>query len=139
MYLKNKFLINFLFVFIIKIIVNPGFSKEMNAQELYLSCNDYYSWVNKRYSVPVDEKILFNMGKCQGIIETLGKTMLTLCYERKRNANINKSLTANLEGVKTIDIVSKFLKIASNKGKLRAHSSHSYLLALMSTEWPCNL
>ena len=28
------------------------------------------------------------MGKCQGIMETLGRTMTTLCLEKKRNVNI---------------------------------------------------
>ena len=87
--------------------------------------------------MPVDEKVLFNMGKCQGVIETLGKTMLTLCYENRRNANINKKLAANLEGVKTINIIEKFLKKASSDGKLRSYSSYSYLINFISEQWPC--
>ena len=77
------------------------------------------------------------MGKCQGVIETLGKTMLTLCYERKRNVNINKNLTANLEGIKTIEIIEKFLRFAYSDSKLRSYSSSSYLISFISKSWPC--
>ena len=112
-------------------------SKDMNAAELYKSCGNYYQWVTEKYSIPVDDKILFNMGKCQGIIETLGKAMFTLCYEKKRNANINKKLTADLQGVRTIDIIEQFLKYASMDDKLRTYSSNTYLLNFISKYWPC--
>ena len=110
---------------------------ERTAHELYTSCSNYFDWVNKDYKIPVDQKTLFNMGKCQGIIETLGRTMLTLCYEKKRNMSINSKLTANLKGIKTIDIVKKFVKKAYNDGGLRSISSHSYLLDFISKTWPC--
>ena len=55
------------------------------------------------------------MGKCQGILETTGKIMSTLCaVERKRNVNINKQLTANLEGVRTVSLVKEYVFVASS-------------------------
>ena len=91
MYLNNIIIKLRVFLFmIVFLIIKPGFTKDTNAQEIYYSCKNYFEWVNNSYSMPVDEKILFNMGKCQGVIETLGKTMLTLCYENRRNANINR-------------------------------------------------
>ena len=77
------------------------------------------------------------MGKCQGIIETLGRTMTTLCLEKKRNVNINSKLTANLNGIKTIDLIQSFLKYASRDNKLRSYSASSYLADFMSQKWPC--
>ncbi len=126
-----------LYFFLILSNIKYSFSIDMNADELYKSCSDYYKWVDKDYSIPVNDKILFNMGKCQGVIETLGKTMLTLCYERKRNVNINKNLTANLEGIKTIEIIEKFLRFAYTDSKLRSYSSSSYLISFISKSWPC--
>ena len=77
------------------------------------------------------------MGKCQGIMETLGRTMTTLCLEKKRNVNINKKLTANLNGIKTIDLIQSFLKYASQDSKLRSYSASSYLAGFISQKWPC--
>ena len=77
------------------------------------------------------------MGKCQGIIETLGKTMLTLCYEKKRNLNIDNKLTANLKGVKTIDIVEKLVENAFLEANLRGISAQTYLIFLINKIWPC--
>ena len=112
-------------------------SKEMNAEEIYKSCKDYYNWVKGNYSQKVDAKTLFNMGKCQGVIQTLGKTMITLCYESKRNVNINLNFTANLKDVKTMDIIEKFIKVAASDGDLRTYSYSSYLLSIISRLWPC--
>ena len=137
MYLSSNIKKLIFFYFILQALTNLSYSKDMNAQEFYKSCSNYFEWVNKNYSIPLDEETFFNMGKCQGVIETIGKTMLTLCYETKRNANINRSLTANLEGVKTITIIKKFLEIAVNDVKLRNFSSHSYLLTFISNQWPC--
>ena len=81
--------------------------------------------------------MLFNMGKCQGIIETLGRTMTTLCLEKKRNVNINNKLTANLNGIKTIELIKSFLKHAPQDNKLRFYSAISYLADFMSKQWPC--
>ena len=77
------------------------------------------------------------MGKCQGIMETLGRTMTTLCLEKKRNVNINKKLTANLNGIKTIDLIQSFLKHASRDNQLRSYSASSYLADFISQKWPC--
>ena len=41
----------------------------MNAVDLYNGCKDYFDWVNSEYNVPVDDRMLFNMGKCKGVIE----------------------------------------------------------------------
>tara|TARA_X000000950_G_C13420679_1_gene459980 strand:- start:23 stop:442 length:420 start_codon:yes stop_codon:yes gene_type:complete len=138
MYLRNNILKLFiLIIFIFQMTINFIKAKDINAHEVYKICNNYYQWVNKNYSLPVDEKMLFNMGKCQGMIQTLGRTMLTLCYENKKNANINKKLTANLQGIKTIDIIEGFLNAAEKDGKLRSYSANSYLIEFISKQWPC--
>ena len=113
-------------------------SKEMTAYELFKSCQNYYQWVEKNYKPQVDEKILFNMGKCQGVVETMGKAMLTLCYENKRNMNINKRMTANLKGIKTIEIVKRFVETASLDGSIRNFSAQIYLINFINKNWPCN-
>tara|TARA_B100000902_G_C26872188_1_gene698261 strand:- start:74 stop:493 length:420 start_codon:yes stop_codon:yes gene_type:complete len=138
MFLKNnifKLIISIILIFQISIKLVKA--KDMNAHEVYKICSDYYQWVNRNYSLPVDEKMLFNMGKCQGMIQTLGRTMLTLCYENKKNANINKKLTADLQGIKTIEIIESFLNVAAKDGKLRAYSANSYLVEFISKQWPC--
>ena len=138
MYLRNNILkLIILTIFIFQISINSIKAKDTNAYEVYKICSDYYQWVNKNYSLPVDEKMLFNMGKCQGMIQTLGRTMLTLCYENKKNANINEKLTANLQGIKTIDIIKGFLNAAEKDGKLRSYSANSYLIEFISKQWPC--
>ena len=138
MYLRNNILkLIILIIFIFQISINSVKAKDINAYEVYKICSDYYQWVNKNYSLPVDEKMLFNMGKCQGMIQTLGRTMLTLCYENKKNANINKKLTANLQDIKTIDIIEGFLNAAEKDGKLRSYSANSYLIEFISKQWPC--
>ena len=113
-------------------------SDQMTAYELLKSCQNYYNWVEKNYKDQVDEKMLFNMGKCQGVVETMGKTMLTLCYENKRNMNVNKRMTANLKGVKTIEIVKRFVKTASLDGNIRNFSAQIYLINFINKNWPCN-
>ena len=138
MFLSSKILKLFLLaILLIQININSAKSKDNNAKEIYNICRDYYHWVNKNYDIPVDSKTLFNMGKCQGIIETLGRTMTTLCYEKKRNVNINNKLTANLNGIKTIDLIQSFLKHASQDNKLRSYSGASYLADFISQKWPC--
>ena len=138
MFLSNKTLQLIFFVFFfIQINTYLVQAKDTNAREIYSICKDYYNWVNKNYDIPVDSKTLFNMGKCQGIMETLGRTMTTLCLEKKRNVNINNKLTANLDGIKTIDLIKSFLKYASQDNKLRSYSATSYLADFMSQRWPC--
>ena len=138
MFLSNKTLqLIFFAFFLIQINTYLVQAKDTNAREIYSICKDYYNWVNKNYDIPVDSKTLFNMGKCQGIMETLGRTMTTLCLEKKRNVNINKKLTANLNGIKTIDLIQSFLKHASKDNKFRAYSATSYLADFISQKWPC--
>jgi len=138
MFLSNKILpLILLAFFFITIHTNLVRAKDSNAREIYSICKDYYHWVNKNYDIPVNSKTLFNMGKCQGIMETLGRTMTTLCLEKKRNVNINNKLTANLNGIKTIDLIQSFLKHASQDNKLRSYSATSYLADFISQKWPC--
>lgn len=138
MFLSNKILpLILLAFFFITIHTNLVRAQDSNAREIYGICKDYYHWVNKNYDIPVDSKTLFNMGKCQGIMETLGRTMTTLCLEKKRNVNINNKLTANLNGIKTIDLIKSFLKHASQDNKLRSYSGASYLADFISQKWPC--
>ena len=124
-------------IFFIQVCTNFAKARDNDAKEIYNICKDYYHWVNKNYNIPVDSKTLFNMGKCQGIIETLGRTMTTLCYEKKRNVNIHKSLTANLDGIKTIEVIASFLKNAAQDNKLRSYSATNYLASFISEQWPC--
>ena len=138
MFLSNKTLqLIFFASFFIQINTYLVHAKDTNAREIYSICKDYYNWVNKNYDITVDSKTLFNMGKCQGIMETMGRTMTTLCLEKKRNVNINKKLTANLNGIKTIDLIESFLKHASQDNKLRSYSASSYLADFISQKWPC--
>ena len=135
MFLNNKILkLILLAFFFIQINTNSARAKDANAKDI---CKDYYYWVNKNYDIPVDSKTLFNMGKCQGIIETLGRTMTTLCFDKKRNVNINKKLTANLNGIKTIQLIKSFLNHASQDNQLRSYSATSYLADFISKQWPC--
>ena len=138
MFLSNKTLqLIFFAFFFIQINTYLVQAKDTNAREIYSICKNYYNWVNKNYNIPVDNKTLFNMGKCQGTMETLGRTMTTLCLEKKRNVNINNKLTANLNGIKTIDLIQSFLKHASQDNKLRSYSGASYLADFISQKWPC--
>ena len=122
MFLSNKTLqLTFFAFFFIQINTNSVRAKDTNAREIYSICNDYYHWVNKNYDIPVDSKTLFNMGKCQGIMETTGKVMLTLCEEKKRNLSINKQLIANLQGIRTITLVKEYLRSASKIGNLQKY------------------
>ena len=113
-------------------------SQEMRADDLLKGCQNYYHWVENNYKGQIDEKMLFDMGKCQGVVETMGKTMLTLCYENKRNMNVNKKMTANLKGVKTIEIVKRFVETASLDGNIRNFSAQIYLINFINKNWPCN-
>ena len=137
MFLKNKSTIFLFYLFFLLLIIERSLAREMNASELYSSCKNYYNWVTQDFNEPVDYKMMFNMGKCQGIVETLGKTMLTLCYERRRNLNIDHKLTANLEGIKTIEIVEKIVAYGSLETNLRSISSQTYLTLLINKIWPC--
>ena len=137
MFLKSKKKIFIFEVILICFVSIKLLGNDKNAYELLKNCNNYYNWTIKNYKVPVDDKQLFNMGKCQGTIETIGRMMLTLCYETKRNMNINHKMTANLEGIRTIEIVKKLVEHASNDGNLRKFSSHSYLINFINTNWPC--
>ena len=126
---------------VILIVLTLNFKAHSNdggsALDLFINCKNYNDWVNGNFKDHVDDKILFNMGKCQGIIETTGKTMLTLCYERKRNLNISKKLVSNLEGVKTMDIIKEFIKFSKNRTDLQNYSYNSYLIDFISINWPC--
>ena len=113
-------------------------SEEMRAYDLFKGCQNYYHWVENNYKGQIDEKMLFDMGKCQGVVETMGKAMLTLCYENKRNMNVNKKMTANLKGVKTIEIVKRFVETASLDGNIRNFSAQIYLINFINKNWPCN-
>ena len=127
----------------IKIIVFyflSGYSsvaQDMTAYDLYKSCKNYYEWISTDFTTPVDDKIIFEMGKCQGIIETAGKNMLTLCIERKRNLNINRKLTANLKNIKSITIIKNFVEHGDNDPSLRRYKGHLYLMNFLSNKWPC--
>lgn len=124
-------------IILIVSITNFGNTAEVTTQEFLKGCKNYYLWVNKNYEIPVDEKILFNMGKCQGVIETMGKVMLTLCYESKRNLSISKQITANLKGIRTIDIIEELIKSTDTEKRLRSMPVQTFLFNFMSNNWPC--
>tara|TARA_A100001011_G_C14040769_1_gene727678 strand:+ start:107 stop:505 length:399 start_codon:yes stop_codon:yes gene_type:complete len=124
-------------IILIVSITNFGNTAEVTTQEFLKGCKNYYLWVNKNYEIPVDEKILFNMGKCQGVIETMGKVMLTLCYESKRNLSISKQITANLKGIRTIEIIEELIKSTDTEKRLRSMTVQTFLFNFMSNNWPC--
>ena len=126
-------------IIILFIIFNSSISvaQEYSAYDLLKSCNNYKNWIENEFDSPVDQQSLFNMGKCQGILETTGKIMSTLCAERKMNANINKQLTANLEGVKTISLVREYIFVASSIGNIQKYSAQNLLTRILSKKWPC--
>ena len=117
--------------------VNISLAQEYSAYDLLKSCNNYKTWIENEFESPVDPQLLFNMGKCQGILETTGKIMSTLCAERKMNANINKQLTANLEGVKTISLVREYIFVASSIENIQKYSAQNLLSKILSKKWPC--
>ena len=119
------------------VLIFNSLSQEFTAFDLYKSCKNYKDWIDNDFEEPVNSQILFNMGKCQGIMETTGKIMLTLCKERKRNLNINKSLSANLEGVKTISLVREYIKQASKISNLQNYNSNELLAIILSNRWQC--
>ena len=112
-------------------------AKEMSAQEFVSHCKNYVNFINSKFKNPIDDKMLFNMGKCQGVIETLGKTMITLCYENKTNVNISKHFTANLSNLKTLTIIKDLVKYSKNKSDLRNISAQNYAMRFISVKWPC--
>ncbi len=117
--------------------VNISLAQEYSAYDLLKSCNNYKTWIENKFESPVDQQLLFNMGKCQGILETTGKIMSTLCAERKMNVNINKQLTAKLEGVKTISLVREYIFVASSIENIQKYSAQNLLTKILSKKWPC--
>ena len=132
--MKPKFIF---FIFSIIFITYNSFSQEFSAHDLFKSCNNYKNWIDSNFEEPVDPQLLFNMGKCQGIMETTGKIMLTLCKERKRNVNINKQLAANLEGIRTISLVKEYVTRASKLSNLQEYKAQELLSIILSKRWPC--
>ena len=112
-------------------------AQEYSAYDLIKSCGNYMSWIEKKFDAPVDQKLLFNMGKCQGIVETTGQIMSTLCAEKKRNVNINKQLTANLQGVRTLALIKEYVLVASAIGNLQNYSAQNLLTKILNKKWPC--
>jgi len=123
----------FLIIFISKVVL----SQESTAYDLFKNCSNYKNWIESKFEETVDPQILFNMGKCQGIIQTTGKMMSTLCKERKRNVNINKRLAANLEGIRTILLVKEYVRSAASIGNLQEYGAEDLLTAILSKRWPC--
>ena len=125
---------------VFSIIFVPGnsFSQEFTGHDLFKNCNNYKNWIDSEFEEPADPQTFFNMGKCQGIMETTGKMMLTLCKERKRNVNIHKQLSANLEGIRTISLVKEYLAKASNISNLQRYNAQELLSIILSKRWPCN-
>ena len=112
-------------------------AQETNAEELYLACKNYINWIDNDFRDPVDEKILFNMGKCQGIVESVGKTMYTLCIERARNLDIPKQITANIGNMKTRKLIRAFVYYAEQSSNLAGISAYTFLLKTYSKRWAC--
>ena len=70
-------------------------------------------------------------------METTGKIMLTLCKERQRNVNINKNLSANLEGIRTISLVKEYVMRAPGFDSLQNYNAQELLSLILSQRWPC--
>ena len=113
------------------------YAADMTAAELYKNCKNYHDWVVNKFDVPVNEQLLFNMGKCLGQVETTGKMMLTLCRESRRNANISNQLTANLKRVKTFSIVEELVNISGNIANLQKYDGQLLLMQIIRQKWPC--
>ena len=126
-------------IIIILIILNAkiSFAQEYSAYDLLRSCSNYKLWIDNKFESPADQQLLFNMGKCQGIMETTGKIMSTLCAEKKRNVNINKQLAANLQGIRTVSLVREYVSVASTIGNIQKYSAQSLLTKILSKKWPC--
>ena len=112
-------------------------SQEFSALDLYKSCKNYKDWIESNFEEPINPQVLFNMGKCQGIMETTGKIMLTLCKERQRNVNINKNLSANLDGITTISLVKEYVMRAPGFNSLQNYNAQELLSLILSQRWPC--
>ena len=128
----------FIIIFYMFFFIFETGTQEFNALDLYKSCKSYKDWIDSSFEEPVNSQVLFNMGKCQGIMETTGKIMVTLCKERKRNANINKKLAANLEGIRTISLVNEYVSRSSKINSLQNYNSLELLSTILSNRWPCN-
>ncbi len=131
--MKKKIFLVFLLVFYFR----NSHGQEFSALDLFKSCTNYNDWIENSFESPVDQQLLFNMGKCQGIMETTGKVMLTLCLEKQRNANINQQLTANLAGIRTITLVKEFITRAEGVTNLQKYNAQSFLSKILSSRWPC--
>ena len=112
-------------------------SQEYSALDLYKNCKNYKDWIESNFEEPINSQVLFNMGKCQGIMETTGKIMLTLCKERQRNVNINKNLSANLDGIRTISLVKEYVMRAPSFDSLQNYNAQELLALILSQKWPC--
>ena len=112
-------------------------SQEFSALDLYKSCKNYKDWIESNFEEPINSQVLFNMGKCQGVMETTGKIMLTLCKERQRNVNINKNLSANLDGITTISLVKEYVMRAPGFDSLQNYNAQELLSLILSQRWPC--
>ena len=112
-------------------------SQEFSALDLYKNCKNYKDWIESNFEEPINPQVLFNMGKCQGIMETTGKIMLTLCKERQRNVNINKNLSANLDGITTISLVKEYVMRAPGFNSLQNYNAQELLSLILSQRWPC--
>ncbi len=127
------------FFFLLYILANVSHSSdETTAEELYYGCAKYVSWIDDKFKEPVDEKTLFIMGKCQGVIESVGKTMFTMCLERKKNLNIPNLITANVGNIKASKLAREFLIKARDNKRLSSTSAYTFLLHTFSKRWPCN-
>ena len=136
---SNKLLLSKVLIIILFIVSNFKLcaAQESSAYDLLKSCKNYKNWIENKFDSPVDQQLLFNMGKCQGIIETTGKIMSTLCAERKRNLNINDQLTANLEGVRTLSLIREYVSAAASVGNLQKYSAQNLVTKILSNKWPC--
>ena len=107
------------------------------VEELRNACANYDLWLNNQHTGSLSPEDFFSMGKCHGIIETLGTTMYTLCQEKRRNLGMPKQLSADLRHVTTKTIIHA-LVVYSNKHP-EAWEEEGYLFAinLISRMWPC--
>tara|TARA_X000000950_G_scaffold199980_1_gene240742 strand:- start:249 stop:620 length:372 start_codon:yes stop_codon:yes gene_type:complete len=113
------------------------FADGITAVELYKSCKNYYDWVSSKFDLPVDEKMLFDMGKCQGAVIATGKIMLTVCKEKKMNVNISKQLAANLTGIKSFDIIEYLVDESIKANNLHKTDGQFFLMQIIEKKWPC--
>mgnify|MGYP001378895727 CR=1 FL=1 len=107
------------------------------VEELRHACANYDQWINNQHNGTFSTDTFFLMGKCQGIMETLGTTMYTLCKEKRRNLGMPDQLSADLQNVRTKTIIHAFVVYANKHPEAWEKEGYLFAINLISKMWPC--